>query len=296
VVHVRYLLACLVRLSFDQDFQPGSSSRHDSQPWFQPRASVTLRTTQRKRVNHWVMDFDEGQDLAAQEFVHRILSALANTEAGRGVCICKSCTPHVEEYVLKPRIEVRLCDYAIDSVAVQWMQSDSNVECVCVLHEGWQDGEPVCDGEPGPDGEPVSDSFAPAYVLGLAVREFSEALASLADSAEMVLVLGHPLVQVYTIPETGQLAYVGRICNFRQKVSSFISSLPTFPHDMPFVTVRPRILKNRRNSASPCSAFLSLKRFNPYHHNIEWIDSAEKAWREDDVQIGQSREGLRPRT
>jgi hypothetical protein len=119
--------------------------------------------------------------------------------------------------VLKPRTEVRLCDYATYPVTVQWMQSDSNVERVCVLRERWQDGEPVCEGEPGPDGEPVADSFGLVYVLGLAVHEFSEALASLTDSEEMVLALVLPLVQVYTRPKTGQLAYAGRICNFREK-------------------------------------------------------------------------------
>ena len=44
--------------------------------------------------------------------------------------------------------------------------------------------------------------------------------ASLADQLDirkrMVLALVHPLVQVYTIPRTGQLAYVGHVCNFRQ--------------------------------------------------------------------------------
>ena len=48
------------------------------------------------------------------------------------------------------------------------------------------------------------------------------------------LVRVHPLVQVYTIPRTGQLACVGHICNFRQKVSKFLSSLPTVPDEMPF--------------------------------------------------------------
>ena len=42
-----------------------------------------------------------------------------------------------------------------------------------------------------------------------------------------LLALVHPLVQVYTIPKSGQLAYVGHICNFHQKVSEFLSKLPT---------------------------------------------------------------------
>ena len=53
------------------------------------------------------------------------------------------------------------------------------------------------------------------------------------------LALVHPLVQVYTIPKTGQLSYVGHVCNFHQKVSEFLSSLPTLPCNMPYVKVRP---------------------------------------------------------
>ena len=37
-------------------------------------------------------------------------------------------------------------------------------------------------------------------------------------------------------------------------------------------------------------AFLWLKQHNPYYHDIEWIRSAEEAWREEDVQIGSVRE------
>ena len=79
-----------------------------------------------------------------------------------------------------------------------------------------------------------------SLVLGLSINDFAAAVAALTDHEEMVLALVHPLVQVYTIPRTGQLAYVGHICNFRQKVSKFLSSLPTLPEEMPFVQVRPR--------------------------------------------------------
>ena len=76
-------------------------------------------------------------------------------------------------------------------------------------------------------------------------------LALLSDTVEMVLALVHPLLQVYTIPRTGQLAYVGHICNFRQKVSKFVSSLPVVPQDMPFVMIRPRQLGNRPTFKAP---------------------------------------------
>ena len=89
------------------------------------------------------------------------------------------------------------------------------------------------------------------YVLGLSVNEFAAAVDLLTDSDEMVLALVHPLVQVYTVPTTGQLAYVGHICNFRQKVAKFISRLPTVPQDMPFVQIRPRSLGNRPSFRAP---------------------------------------------
>ena len=84
-----------------------------------------------------------------------------------------------------------------------------------------------------------------AYVLGRSIEEFAPAVAALTDYEEMVLSLVHPLVQVYTIPRTGQLAYVGHVCNFRQKVAKFLTSLPVLPADMPFVMVRPRLSRNR---------------------------------------------------
>ena len=53
-------------------------------------------------------------------------------------------------------------------------------------------------------------------MLGYSAHEFAPAVAALTDHEEMVLALVHPLVQVYNLPRTGQLAYVGHICNFRQ--------------------------------------------------------------------------------
>ena len=61
------------------------------------------------------------------------------------------------------------------------------------------------------------------------------------------LTLVHPLVQVYTIPKTGQLSYVGHVGNFHQKVTEFLSKLPTLPANMPFVKVRPR-----NSAGKPC--------------------------------------------
>jgi hypothetical protein len=109
----------------------------------------------------------------------------------------------------------------------------------------------------------------------------------------MVLALVHPLLQVYNIPKTGQLAYVGHICNFRQKVSKFISSLPTLPQDMPFVQVRPRSLGSSPTFRAPFKvnvhklrhAYEWLKHNNPYYHNIEWREEAAAQWDVENVQL-----------
>ena len=108
-----------------------------------------------------------------------------------------------------------------------------------------------------------------------------------------MLALVHPLLQVYTLPSTGQVAYVGHVCNFRQKVSKFISTLPTVPQDMPFVQVRPRSMGNRPSFRAPFKvnvdklrhAFLWLKEFNPYYHDVEWLDASAAEWLRDDVEL-----------
>ena len=82
-------------------------------------------------------------------------------------------------------------------------------------------------------------------VLGYSVSEFAPPLAALTDHEEMVLARVHLVVQVYTLPRTGQRAHVGHICNFRQRVTDFLSSLPVMPSDMTFVMVRPRTCRDR---------------------------------------------------
>ena len=88
-----------------------------------------------------------------------------------------------------------------------------------------------------------------------------------------LLALVHPLVQVYTIPKTGQLSYVGHVCNFHQKVTEFLSKLPTLPANMPFVKVRPRNFAGKPCRKAPFTvnvqklrdAFEWLRKYNPYH-------------------------------
>ena len=111
--------------TFQETLRPGSASHAAGGPWFDPSSSVTLRATQKKRVNRWLLEFDKGQDVAAREFVlqnfppdvaRKMLSRLVDLALGRDICICKSCSPHVKDHKLKPRAAVRLCDYAVDPV------------------------------------------------------------------------------------------------------------------------------------------------------------------------------------
>ena len=76
-----------------------------------------------------------------------------------------------------------------------------------------------------------ADKSDPAvrFVLGIPLESAAPALAALSDFEEMLLSLVHPLAQVYTIPTTGEYAYVGHVCNFRQDVKKFMTTLPTSP-------------------------------------------------------------------
>ena len=56
------------------------------------------------RVNRWVMEFDKGQDVAAREYVRenyspayaqKLFVSLVDPDIGRDICICSSCSPHV---------------------------------------------------------------------------------------------------------------------------------------------------------------------------------------------------------
>ena len=131
------------------------------------------------------------------------------------------------------------------------------------------------------------------------MEEFAHPVAALTDHEEMVLGLVHPLVQVYTIPRAGQLAYVGHICNFRQKVTKFLTSLPLLPADMPIVHVQTHKYKGKPGGSALFkvgvtklrSAFLWLKANNPYYADVEWREEAAVAWAADDVQVGTTREG-----
>ena len=130
----------------------------------------------------------------------------------------------------------------MDPVYIQ-KPSTQESQALPVFYERWQDHELAS----AHDDAIIHHQF----VLGRPVEEFASAVALLTDHEEMVIALVHPLVQVYTIPRTGQLAYVGHICNFRQKVAKFLKSLPIPKKDFPFVMVRPRSLRNRPSGKAP---------------------------------------------
>ena len=139
-------------------------------------------------------------------------------------------------------------------------------------------------------------------LLGRPLEEIAPPIACLTDFEEMVLALVHPLVQVFSIPRTGELAYVGHVCNFRQDVRRFMDKLPVTPQDMPFVMVRPRVAagvddrRPRRAFQVDISklrrAYDWLKEHNPHYYNIPWDEEAAGQWtdepelpvREEDIE------------
>ena len=239
----------------------------------------------------WLMDSNGPQHDAARKYLERnypmdvcevIWARLVDATWNRDVVICKSCTPHVEDGVLQTPSEIRLCDYAVDPVLA--MTNDDS-QTLSAVRERWQDHEL--------DEAPLVPSDHPgSYVLGRSVEEFASAIALLTDHEEMAIALVHPLVQVYTIPRTGQLAYVGHVCNFRQKVAKFLTSLPILKHEFPFVMVRPRSDRNRPSGKAPFKvnvqklhhAFLWLKKHNPYYYNVEWVEARAAEWMDENVR------------
>ena len=110
----------------------------------------------------------------------------------------------------------------------------------------------------------------------------------------MLLALFHPLVQAYTIPTTGELAYVGHVCNFRQKVSKFLSSIPAQKQSFPaMVVVRPRQAHGQGSNRLPFpvdvkrlhAAYLWLKVHNPYYKKVDWDEPAAVSWEDTSIEL-----------
>ena len=291
---------CHAPLGYTFDDVPSKTGQ--DHPWFQPSRSKILKCDQyTKSIDRWMLDCDEEkqgpydevrrQPLAAlryleenypAEICQQILERVADADRRRHIVLCKSCEPFVQDGQLQRPTRTRLCDYAVDPVRA----------CADRVRERWHDHT-----EDESD-EDAGDPRQSEYVLGRSVQDFAPAVAALSDGEEMVLALVHPLCQVYTIPRTGQLAYVGHVCNFRQKVTKFLSSLPTLPGNMPFVKVRPRSFGGRPGLKAPFTvdvaklyrAFLWLKANNPYYRDVEWREDWAEEWRKEGVEIGTTRD------
>ena len=227
-------------LSHDYEFQkPVLGRRKLPVPWSNLAESQVLGSRKRHGVNQWRLrasaPADDAQSFLSAKYPDRVRSLIAERlvcpARKRSITICSECDQYVKEdrTVAAPGIALRLCDHVVDPVYT------------CPIAQGPQAAHERFQGASWPSSASHEDA---SPVLGLSIDAFAPAVAALTDHEEMVLALVHPLVQVYTIPRTGQLAYVGHICNFRQKVSEFLSRLPTSPDEMPFVQVRPRKYKN----------------------------------------------------
>jgi len=280
-------------------FNPPSAGISTRRTWFNFQSSTVLCAARRKDVDHWFVRADDaaGSRDEAMSFLinnyddavsQSIRNRLVDDSLRRDIVICSACGPHVEHHRLREPSDVRLCDYVVDPL---WIQVRD--QALPVVAERWcvHDEDKALPGALKPDSGTTT-------VLGRTLQEFAAPVAQLTDQEEMVLSLIHPLVQVYTLPRTGQLAYVGHVCNFRQNVVKFFHSLPILPADVPFVMVRPRSLRNRPSNRMPFkvnvdrlkAAFLWLQANNPYYVNIKWDDSAALAWSQDEIMVGVTRE------
>ena len=177
-------------------------------------------------------------------------------------------------------------DFAVDPLYE--IREDNRYRAICTIEEHNAEIIPPAHGQPA--------------LLGRTIQAIAPALSALTDFEEMVISLVHPLVQVYTIPRTGELAYVGHVCNFRQNVCQFMSKIPVLPKNMPTIFVRPR-----QSAANPDRmvrkpfavnmdrlrvAFAWLKEHNHYYQAIIWDEDAAAAWndnpelpsREEDIE------------
>ena len=223
-------------------FDRTHTKHQEEQPraWFDPRHSAVLRCN-KPEMKRWCLlpgvSSDKARTLLQHEYAKTIQAKWeAQSAVHDSVTICQTCAKEATEddRLKHPTTPARLCDYAVDPVLFQHSVQQSSGQALPALKERWHDHDGASSEQHIVDPRDC--------VLGLSIEEFAPAVAALSDSEEMVLALIHPLLQVYTIPRTGQLAYVGHICNFRQKVTKFLSSLPTLPQEMPFIKVRPRTL------------------------------------------------------
>ena len=256
-------------------------------PWFKLATSEVLGKKKKKSVNRWCLcgAASAGDAMRYLEVnynsdtVKLFETNLVSENRKRSITICSECLPLVDDdQSLHPAPgSLRFCDHVVDPVYTEVEPGGT------VPRERFSGANCSQDGVA---------SISP--VLGLSVEQLAPAVAALSDQEEMVLALVHPLVQVFTIPRTGQLAYVGHICNFRQKVSKFLCQLPTLPKDMPIVRVKPRKFKThvKNKILFPVdtqrlwAAFCWLKQNNPWYRNVVWDQDGANAWEDKDVEVG----------
>ena len=217
---------------------------------------------------------DQAEEITAQLVEWQQSDASSAEKKTRDIKICRECAGSLDGTALVPKPgSLRRCDFVIDPVWVHKMCG------VSITHERWEEQ----------DEEDAGQGRIP--ILGQRLAVIAPALHALTDFEEMVLSLVHPLVQVYTVPSTGELAYVGHICNFRQHVSKFLSSLPTLPKHMPFVLVRPRCAKGQSSKKRGAlhkvdvprlrRAFDWLKENNVYYRDVTWDPASEAEWKSE---------------
>ena len=218
--------------------------KHAHAAWCHLRESVILGASRKTSVNQWVLGHS-GEERGARDFLTHnyptdvsdaIIKRLVDEDRKRDVVICSACAPYINAGALEqPADAMRLCDYVVDPVYVgPGLADGASVPGSAntkkqqggelrreVQHERWHESRvvsadlhvDVADGvNAASSSSENSQPQARVHVLGYSVHELAPAVAALTDHEEMVLALVHPLIQVYTIPRTGQLAYVGHIC------------------------------------------------------------------------------------
>lgn len=101
----------------------------------------------------------------------------------RQLSVCRDCG----DDMLKSAT-ARRSDYAVDPLFIQ--RTAGGVRCV----EPWE--QEIWESIPAPQ---------PGQILGRPIWDFAPAVFALSDFEEMILARVHPLVQVYSIPLTGEL-------------------------------------------------------------------------------------------
>jgi hypothetical protein len=262
---------------------------------------------QNQILEHWCFASSDSHD--ADDFLNahytvemaNILRRQLREVGRREIAVCAECGKIVQDNALLNTMgALRRVDMAVDPVA------KSLVNGFAVVRERWHEQVPSSSTDqallvdrgtnPLHDGQATGASDTSCTpVLGYPLDVIAPAMAALSDFEEMVISLVHPLVQVYTIPTTGELAYVGHICNFKQHVSQLLSSLPVPPANMPFVLVWPRRAPGQTDSKPRAphrvhvprlrAAFEWLKQNNPYYRHVVWDTASAAEWEVEDPAL-----------